>query len=192
MFLRYLGKINSTWLKERALADGGRLQAESEAQRLQVILSRLCSCAGVAEPELLAIDDDGIICGAIPLLKRDPVLIFAPTATTLIADDQLEAFLAHELGHIEQMRNDPVNAILSNVASSLCWLVRKTPPLWAEEYQADAFAANLVGSAQMQRALRKVADCVDHEIASYSHPPLSSRLERLLQLDRVEQQTEAA
>lgn len=180
MLLRYLGNLQHSWLTEHALGEEQLPKAEAEAARLKLILGELCLLAQIAEPELHPVDRDDILCGAIPLLRRDPVLIFAPSATPLLSDEQLRSILAHELGHVEQMRSDPVNMLLSNTASAICWLVRMTPPAWHQEFDADAFAAELVGRERYRRTLRSIADCVDDEIACATHPPLSKRLERLL------------
>lgn len=179
MLLRYLGNTQYDWLAKHAIGDEERPRAEAEAARLKPLLAALCQQAQMAEPELHPVDRDDIVCGAIPLVRREPLLIYAPAVTPFFTDEQLHAIIAHELGHIEQMRRDPVNMVLSNPASALCWLLRLTPPAWGQEFAADAFAAALIGKERYRAMLSSIADHVDDEIASSTHPALSARLLRL-------------
>lgn len=172
--MRYLGDLAYRWLRLDQPEPSPSL--DKELVRIKGIVADLCERAGMGAPEVVPITREEIFCGAVPIIKQQPVLVFCPSVTAqLFTDEDMEGMLAHELGHIKQMRRDGFPYFIK-AASIISFKLGRTPELWAEEFAADAFAKELLGGDKFRACLQKIADCVDDEKACFTHPPLSARL----------------
>jgi len=124
---------------------------------------------------------------------------------------ELQAVVAHELGHIKRrhtiikcilpipflvilmlswLRFNPpiffsesITRIILNIAGLAFLLLVMIPINWYIEFDADKFAANLVGKDHIRSALLKIVDKETIEEPSETHPSIAERVRLIDKLD---------
>jgi beta-lactamase regulating signal transducer with metallopeptidase domain len=154
---------------------------------LQTDVAALATCAGVEAPQLLWL-------GALPspIAVAGRRIVLPRWALDTLDREQLQAMLAHELGHI--VRGDPAWKILAAVWRALLWFI---PPAGIAqrrlddlaELACDAFAAQRTGNGH--RLAECLATCAEHHGRRYTldlapamaarQSSLMHRIERLLE-----------
>jgi beta-lactamase regulating signal transducer with metallopeptidase domain len=155
--------------------------------QLQADLAALARCAGVQAPQLLCLD---ALPSPIAVVGRRIVL--PRWALDTLDREQLQAMLAHELGHV--VRGDPAWKILTAAWRALLWFI---PPAGIAqrrlddlaELACDAFAAQATGNGHSLAAC--LATCAEHHVRGYTldlapamaarQSSLMHRIERLLE-----------
>ncbi|MHC4891993.1 MAG: M56 family metallopeptidase [Planctomycetota bacterium] len=119
-----------------------------------------------------------------------PEICLPDRALAELAPDELEAVIAHELGHVK--RGDALWLTLTQALDALCFFqplnrVARRGLARESEHLADAFAVDLTGRpVSLARSLARVATWIDPSQASQEPAVATMAASRSALLDRVE------
>jgi len=103
------------------MSTGARIVSEAEAPRLHRIVERVASKAGIKKPKVAIVNAPQPNAFATGRGPGHAVVAVTTGLLTIMNDDELEAVIGHEIGHIIN-RDVLVATIAAAIASAITWL----------------------------------------------------------------------
>lgn len=165
---------------ERTYVDAS---ATGALAKLEHLLAELAEKAGIATPAAHVLEAGSNEVGFARRWQGEiSVCINRLLLEKAELENTLRAYTAHEVGHIvkghvdKSGRSFRVARLFSRVAHALH--LQRLNLCWRYEFEADACAAALVGTAAVLAMFREHQQILGNK-GDYTHPPLSSRIAAL-------------
>jgi heat shock protein HtpX len=141
--------IVSYWYSDRIVLKmyGAQVVSESIAPELYAVISRLSAKAALPIPKIAIINNETPNAFATGRNPENAVVAVTSGALSLLRRDELEAVLAHELGHIKN-RDMFISTVAAVIAGTIGWLgFMGRMMLWTRGSRRDSGYTQLIGIA---------------------------------------------
>ncbi|MCX8188688.1 MAG: M48 family metalloprotease [Nitrososphaeria archaeon] len=103
------------------LSTGARIVSEEEAPRLHAIVSKLAAQAGIPKPKVAIVSSPQPNAFATGRNKEHALVAATTGLLNMMNDDEVEAVLAHEIGHVIH-RDMLVSTVAASIATAISYI----------------------------------------------------------------------